>query len=309
MDNLDTKAMVEEYLNSRKVNLKPYSFSIISNILKKHFLSYFSRYHLNLLTPKEINDFYVCLASLDLKIKTKNNILSTIMVFIEWLDIMEYLSPSINKKFKQIMKSFSMLESPRSDYLSIEEIKILLSSIHVNNEEEFRQKLMIEVFLFSGVRKSELRALTFNDIDFSNNYIIVNKQLQSINIDGKLNEVLVYYTKTNKDRIINVPKWLIEEISILKEKSRKANESIMFPYKSVRINRILTKHLDNAKIRHIKVHDLRHSYCTMLYDNGAGSKFVQKQLGHQSEKTSRDIYELLTNRMVEKGIEIINNLI
>lgn len=311
MEQITTRMMVEEYLNSRRVNLKAYSFSIISNIINKHFLNYFENHNLNELKPKDINDYYLSLASLNLKPKTKNNIISTIMVFIDWLDIMEYLCPSIKRKFKQIIKAFPLTESPKSDYLSLDEIKILFSSMNIKSFEDRREKLMIQVLLFSGLRKSELRALTFDDIDVDNFCINVNKQLQSININGRLNEVLVEYTKTNKNRIISIPKWMIEEIEKFKKiHYRKKNHSnIIFPYKSVRINRILNKHLTKAGLRHVKIHDLRHSYCTMLYDNGANSKFVQRQLGHASEKTSRDIYEHLTSKMMENGIDIINNLI
>ncbi|MBQ9899702.1 MAG: site-specific integrase [Acholeplasmatales bacterium] len=311
MEQITTRMMVEEYLNSRRVNLKAYSFSIISNILNKHFLNYFEKLNLNGLKPKDINDYYLSLASLQLKPKTKNNIISTIMVFINWLDIMEYLCPSIKRKFKQIIKAFPLTESPKSDYLSLEEIKILFSSMNIKSFEDRREKLMIQVLLFSGLRKSELRALTFNDIDIKNSCIYVNKQLQSISINGKLNEVLVEYTKTNKNRVINIPKWMIEEIEKYRKKyiKEKNYNDVIFPYKYVRINRILNKHLTNAGLRHVKIHDLRHSYCTMLYDNGANSKFVQRQLGHASEKTSRDIYEHLTSKMMENGIDIINNLI
>ena len=316
MEQIKTRIMVEEYLNSRKVNLKAYSFSIISNIINKHFLEYFEDLYLNDLKPKDINSYYLYLAGLPLKPKTKNNIISTIMVFINWLDIMEYLNSSINRKFKQIIKAFPLTETPKSDYLSIEEIKVLFSSMNGKSFEDRREKLMIQVLLFSGLRKSELRALTFDDIDIIHSCINVSKQLQSININGKLNEVLVEYTKTNKNRIINVPKWMIEEIEKFKkmylkriEKEKKKYDFFLFPYKSVRINRILNKHLKNAHLRHVKIHDLRHSYCTMLYDNGANSKFVQRQLGHSSEKTSRDIYEHLTSKMMENGIDIINKLI
>lgn len=309
MEQIKTRIMVEEYLNSRKVNLKAYSFSIISNIINKHFLEYFENLYLNELKPKDINDYYLYLAGLPLKPKTKNNIISTIMVFINWLDIMEYLNSSINRKFKQIIKAFPLTETPKSDYLSVEEIKVLFSSMNGKSFEDRREKLMIQVLLFSGLRKSELRALTYDDIDINNLCINVSKQLQTININGKLNEVLVSYTKTNKDRIINVPKWLIEEVKEFKNKYHNDENDIIFPYKSVRINRILNKHLKNAHLRHVKIHDLRHSYCTMLYDNGANSKFVQRQLGHSSEKTSRDIYEHLTSKMMENGIDIINKLI
>ena len=318
MDNtiIKTEDMINEYLRSRKVNLKPYSFSIVSNIINKHFLSYFINYDLNNLKPKDINDYYLYLAALDLKPKTKNNIVSSVMVLIDWLDIMEYISTNISRKFKQIIKMFPLVESPKTDYLTIDEIKKLISSISCDSLEETREKLMIELLSFSGLRKSELRALTFSDVNTELCTLTINKQLQTITNNGNTKEVLVNYTKTNKDRIVNIPKWVIKDIvkynkkyiSYIKKQKETYNE-IMFPYKVVRINRILDKHLKNANLKHIKVHDLRHSYCTMLYENGADSKFVQKQLGHSSDRTSREIYEHLTSKMETRGIEIINKLV
>ena len=315
-NELTTEEMVNNYLETRSVNLKPYSYSIIKNIINKHFLSYFENIMINSLEPKDINKYYLYIAKLKLKPKTKNNIISSVLLLIEWLDIMEYINISISRKFKQILKMFPLTESPKSDYLTIEEIKKLLDSIDDNNLETKREKLMIKLLAFSGLRKSELRGLTFNDIDYKNNTIIINKQIQTITNDGKTTEVLVKYTKTNKNRMVDLPKWLIKEIkeynkyylSIIKINKEEYKEYI-FPYKVVKINRILDKYLKKANIRHIKVHDLRHSYCTMLYENGADSKFVQKQLGHSSDKTSRDIYEHLTNKMEIKGIKIVNKLL
>ena len=313
---IKTKDMINEYLKSRKINLKPYSFSIINNIINKHFLSYFINYDLNNLKPKDINDYYLYLANLDLKPKTKNNIVSTVMVLINWLDIMEYISSSISRKFKQIIKMFPLTETPKSDFLTIDEIKKLISSINCDSIEETRERLMIELFSFSGLRKSELRALTFSDVNTELCTITINKQLQTITNNGITEEVLVKYTKTNKDRIVNIPKWVVKDIVRYNKKyltyTKKQKETyneIIFPYKVVRINRILDKHLKNANLKHIKVHDLRHSYCTMLYENGADSKFVQKQLGHSSDRTSREIYEHLTSKMETRGIEIINKLV
>ena len=312
---MTTEEMVNEYLETRKVNLKPYSYSIINNILNKHFLSYFKNKNMNELTPKDINEYYLNIAKLKLKNKTKNNIISSVMVLIDWLDLMEYISVSISRKFKQIIKMFPMTEKPKSDYLTIDEIKKLIDSIEIKNLETEREKLMIEVLSFSGLRKSELRALTFADVDIKHCTICINKQIQTITNNGITEDVLVKYTKTNSNRIVNLPKWLIKDIKeyhnnyskYIKQTKEEYND-IIFPYKVVRINRILNKHLKNANLKHIKVHDLRHSYCTMLYENGADSKFVQKQLGHSSDRTSRDIYEHLTNKMETKGIKIVNNL-
>ena len=316
LEKITTEQMVEEYLKTRKVNLKPYSYSIIKSILYKHFLSYFKDKDLNMLKPKDINDYYLTIANLNLKCKTKNNIISCVMVLIEWLDVMEFIDISITRKFKQILKMFPLTEAPKSDYLTIEEIKILINSIEVNNIETEKEKLMIEVLSFSGLRKSELRGLTFDDVDARRNTLNINKQIQTIINDGVTKDVLVKYTKTNKNRVVNLPRWLIKNIkeyqkkyiAYIKENKETYNEFI-FSYKVVKINRILDKYLKKANLKHIKVHDLRHSYCTMLYDNGADSKFVQKQLGHSSDRTSRDIYEHLTTRMEKKGIQIVNKLI
>ena len=165
-NELTTEEMVNNYLETRSVNLKPYSYSIIKNIINKHFLSYFENIMINSLEPKDINNYYLYIAKLKLKPKTKNNIISSVLLLIDWLDIMEYINISISRKFKQILKMFPLTESPKSDFLTIEEIKKLLDSIDDNNLENRREKLMIKLLAFSGLRKSELRGLTFNDIDY-----------------------------------------------------------------------------------------------------------------------------------------------
>ena len=308
MKHISTTKMVEDYLNNRKINLKLYSYSIIENIIKKHFLNYFKNKDLSKLLPSDINDYYISIANLNLKAKTKNNILSTVMVMINWLDIMEYINSSICRKFKQIIKPFPLIEAPKSDYLTKEEIKYLISNIKIRNKKDELEKLMIELLAYSGIRKSELRGLSYLDIDVEASTIRICKQLQTITINGKTEEVALNYTKSNKNRRVYVPKWLVNDIMDYKNKYNICDDSLIFNFKVVRINRILNRHLKNCNLKHIKIHDLRHSYCTMLYENGANSKFVQIQMGHSSERISRDIYEHLTNKMQENGRNIIESL-
>ena len=296
----DTLKLVESYLSNRKVNMKISSYLIIKNYLNNHFVDYFNNYDINKLKPYDINEYYLWIASKDLKPKTKNMILSTVMVMLEWLDTMEYINPNIYRKFKQIIKKIKVVESPKSDFLTPKEITKLLNSF---NEFEIRERVMFEVLCYGGLRKSELRALTIKDIDKRRNTISINKQLQSINQDGKIIDLLVNYTKTNNNRIIKMPEFVINDIINLDN-----NNDYLFPYAGNKINKILDKHLELSNIKKVKVHDLRHSYCTMLYDAGASSKFVQKQLGHKSDRTSRDIYEHLTYNMEKKGNEIIKKL-
>jgi len=55
-------------------------------------------------------------------------------------------------------------------------------------------------------------------------------------------------------------------------------------------SRVFTKTLVRAKLRTIRIHDLRHTYASMLINQGENLKYVQAQLGHSSIKTTVDRY-------------------
>lgn len=51
--------------------------------------------------------------------------------------------------------------------------------------------------------------------------------------------------------------------------------------------------LTKAEIRHIRFHDLRHTYASLMAAAGAPPKYVQEQLGHSSIQVTMDIYSHL----------------
>ena len=54
--------------------------------------------------------------------------------------------------------------------------------------------------------------------------------------------------------------------------------------------RIFYKALDKAELRHIRIHDLRHTYATLRIMKGDNIKDISKQLGHHSIKITLDTY-------------------
>ena len=53
---------------------------------------------------------------------------------------------------------------------------------------------------------------------------------------------------------------------------------------------ILQPALERAGLRHIRWHDLRHTYAAMMISNGENIKFVAQQLGHSSTRMTWDVY-------------------
>ena len=56
-------------------------------------------------------------------------------------------------------------------------------------------------------------------------------------------------------------------------------------------------------------HSLRHTHATMLIENGANIKTVQKRLGHSKLSTTMDTYAHVTDKMKTEAVNILENII
>lgn len=72
------------------------------------------------------------------------------------------------------------------------------------------------------------------------------------------------------------------------------------------IDRWNRKTASNSNIFRIKIHNFRHSYITMMFNEGIAPKIIQKQVGHSSISTTLDIYTHLKEEKRKK--EILNTL-
>ena len=55
-------------------------------------------------------------------------------------------------------------------------------------------------------------------------------------------------------------------------------------------------------------HSLRHTHCSMLLEAGASPKYVQERLGHKNIQVTMQIYQHLTEKMVQQGDDVLNKL-
>lgn len=67
--------------------------------------------------------------------------------------------------------------------------------------------------------------------------------------------------------------------------------------------------LNRAEIDKIRFHDLRHTYASLLFANGAPMKYVQHQLGHSSITMTMDLYTHLLPEVNDKCVNLLNNIV
>jgi len=72
------------------------------------------------------------------------------------------------------------------------------------------------------------------------------------------------------------------------------------------LGRYFAQALKRAGLRHIHLHDSRHTNATWLLEQGVPMKVVQTQLGHNSFKATADIYSHVTPELAQQAVAALN---
>lgn len=182
--------------------------------------------------------------------------------------------------------------------------------------------------LYSGLRQSELLALTWNDIDFENKTISVNKiaRYQQIIKDGERAnfETIVQTPKTKGSvRVVPIPDELVKVLKHHKSKNIEVCLKLGIKFKNSDLlfyGRNYNSYLTNTtiyidfkrfakKIRgEITFHDLRHTFATRLFELNINAKTVQKLLGHSTISMTLNIYTSVLQKVENEATNKLNDL-
>lgn len=169
------------------------------------------------------------------------------------------------------------LEKQEMKILKPEDMKAYLSAA-----EEYNVLPMFYLELTSGIRKGELTALLWDDLNVEERTISVSKQA----IRCPSGELVVDRPKTeNAIRMISIPQETVD--LLIQEHEKHPDNPYMFPssrtgemYNPDSVVNLHKKILKKAGIPHIRFHDLRHTFATMTLQNGVDVKTVSSMLGH-----------------------------
>lgn len=201
----------------------------------------------------------------------------------------------------------------------------------LSKEDNKQMVLMIKMALKTGMRKGELLALRWDDINFDANTIQVSHSLSYTKNEG-------YFLKTPKTkysvRKIAPPKKLMEELKqhkAIKDKQCKLAEELwgdgehyfvfstdlgkpFFPDVPnrwwtrflTRVNKQLEKH-EKQPLKRIRFHDLRHTATTDLINKGVNIHSISKRLGHSNIGTTMNIYGHYLDEADQKIAELLDD--
>ncbi|MEQ1666795.1 MAG: site-specific tyrosine recombinase, partial [Bdellovibrionales bacterium] len=239
---------------------------------------------------EHLQEFLRWVSDLGMMARTQARVLSGVKAFYKYLLMENVLQddpteliegPSIGKKLP--------------DFLTVEEINILLSAIDLSFPEGQRNKAMLETLYSCGLRVSELIGLQLSQSYFNDGFVKVTG-------------------KGNKERIIPMGDSAIKQIGLYTDGIRnhlpiqKGHEDYIFlnrrgrKLSRVMVFMIIKELASRAGIRTtISPHTFRHSFATHLIEGGADLRAVQEMLGHSSITTT-EIYTHLDKDYLRSAI-------
>ncbi len=187
--------------------------------------------------------------------------------------------------------------------------------------EPFKYVAMVQLLLYTGLRRAELLGLEWRDIDFLNGCIHIRRNSLYVADKG----IFEGSTKNeSSNRVINLPE---NAVQLLKE-YRRYQESIIQEMGTAwqGTGRLFTTrdgkpmHPDTLSgwfhefvkrkgLPGVSVHSLRHTHATLMIAAGVNIKTVSSRLGHASVTTTGNIYTHAIKSADEAAAEVINDIL
>lgn len=287
------------YQNYKKPNLRPNTQMSYERRIYQHIVPALGSIQLDKLTSNDIQQFYA-------KLKQSGRLIRT-ELYGEGLSdqtvrgIHTTLHTALDKAVteKLILRNPSdacRLPSAKAremQVLSPEEIQRLLIQA---KEDGCYELLLLE--LASGLRRGEICALQWDDLNLRTGELRIERQVHRVN-----GELTVSPPKTNaSNRSIILPTPILNVLKIYKEATSSrwifpspVNEDS--PRDPAAVRKRLQTVLERAECKKVRFHDLRHTFATASLEHGMDVKTLSTIIGHVSSSTTLNVYAHVTDEM------------
>ena len=293
--------------------LAPTTYKRYCRMLETRILPYFGHFYINKIRPTDIMKFYDLLEKDTQLVRKKGNNGSKTKNPLSGKTILEHhrlLRAMLHRAvYWQLIVSNPAervqpprAKKPKRRSYDDEQTKILLENLEKLTVEDTKYKVAIILTIFTGVRLGELMGLEWQDVDFRNGIISINRSSQYLSDMGVFTKV----PKTESSiREIAIPEFIIsllEEYKLWYEDQKSlygelwTNSDRLFvqadgkPMHPSSISKWFIKYVSTIGLPVINFHGLRHTNASLLVAQNVDIAVVSARLGHAQISTTLDFY-------------------
>ena len=293
--------------------LAPSTYKRYCRMLETRLLPYFGHFYINKIKPTDIMKFYDLLEKDTQLVRKKGNNGSKTKKPLSGKTILEHhrlLRAMLHKAVYWQLIVANPAErvqppkarKPKRRSYDDEQTKILLENLELLSSEDTKYKVAIILTVFTGVRLGELMGLEWQDVDFKNGIISINRSSQYLSDMGVFTKV----PKTESSiREIAIPEFIIsllEEYKLWYEEQKSiygelwTDSDRLFvqadgkPMHPSTISKWFVKYVGQIGLPVINFHGLRHTNASLLVAQNVDIAVISARLGHAQISTTLDFY-------------------
>ncbi|HDT6577495.1 site-specific integrase [Bacillus cereus group sp. BfR-BA-01489] len=263
---------------------KQSSITTVKNTIYLHLITEFGRMKIDRITAKQIMNYQnkiIHTYSAD-SLKRIHTVLSAIFNFA-----IKFYGLTGNPA--RIAGNFEVESNKRMNFWQFEEFKQFIEVV-----DDPMYKAFFSTLYYSGARKGELLALTWNDINFDEKSININKT--------EYNRQITKPKTKSSNRIVMLSSHVMNLLITLKNASMKKSpvktDYVVFGefYNSIAtttLDKRYLKYINLSGVKKILLHEFRHSHASYLINKGVTPLVVAQRLGHSNVATTLNTYSHL----------------
>lgn len=300
-DRIRFAAFCETYLEIKKSTLAPTTFPFYESVVREMLIPMFGTLRMSDIRTHHVQQFIQYLYNdrprgdgaeghiAPATVKRYTTVLRSILTLAYK---MEYIDEDVGVS-RRI--EFPKADTPEVEAFTMEEVSDILQAAE---SEPLQIRALVEVALFTGLRRGEIVGLKWEDVDLDKQLLSVKRSIYK----PKDQKALEKAPKSKCSiRTIAIPERLCDTLRAYKEhQDRHAsfmghawqNLGYIFTEEDGYVmnphtpTKQFSKFLKRHNIRHLKFHGLRHTSATMLLANGCDIKTVSVRLGHSDIETT-----------------------
>ena len=287
------------YQQYAKQTLRPTTQSGYENMIYNHIITDIGKIPLNKLTQNDLQQFYTRLKNGGRKVRTElyGKGLSDRMVRGCHAMCRKALEKAVADGIIRINPAIGCKLPPKK----AKEMQVLTREEMQRFMAQAKADGYFELFLLelcTGMRRGEIVALQWDDLNMQTGELHICRQATTVH--GNIH-ICAPKTKSSIRTVILPP----DIVKILAEYKKRINSRWMFPspvkedapYHPSAIRKVLDRTLERAECKHVRFHDLRHTFATTALANGMDVKTLSAIIGHISSETTLNIYTHITDNM------------